>query len=362
MRKILVVDNSALMRRILCDIINADTDFHVVDMSMDGEDAYNKIMSNTYDLVVMEIVLPRMDGLTILQKLQQQNKSCKVIAVSTAIREEAEETLKALEYGAYDFVSRPVRLSGQYDDFQTHLLRVMHNALDDNSKGNVPLVRVNGTLESVPKVKVSPIKPQQSPKKEQVSGRPELIFIASSTGGPKALHTVFEGLTANVNVPIVIVQHMPKGFTAALAERLDKLSSLRIKEAEDGDILQPGWVYIAPGGHHMLIAENQNKQAYLSINKEPPVNSLRPCADVTMESLSSTSYRNILCVVLTGMGADATKGIQELQGMKDLYVITESQETCVVYGMPRSVVQHNLSNESAPIDKISEAIIKKLGV
>lgn len=355
MRKILVVDNSALMRRILCDIINSDSDFHVVDVSMDGEDAYNKILSNTYDLVVMEMLLPRMDGLTILKRLREHRSVCKIIAVSTAIREEAEETLKALEYGAYDFVSRPVRLSGEYDDFASHLLRVMHNAFMEQKAKPDPT--------PVPTVVPKKVQVMDTvPKKVKACGKPELVFIASSTGGPQALNTVISGLTASVDVPIVVVQHMPKGFTAALAERLDQLSPLHVKEAAEGDVLQPGWVYIAPGGYHLLIAENLNKQAYLSVNKQPPVNSLRPCADVTMESLNRTSFHNILCVVLTGMGADATKGIQDIREQKNLYVITESQETCVVYGMPRSVEQNKLSNESAPIDKISEAIIKKLGV
>ena len=355
MRKILVVDNSALMRRFLCDIINSDSDFHVVDVSMDGEDAYNKILSNSYDLVVMEMLLPGMDGLAVLKKLQENKKTCKIIAVSTAIREEAKETLLALEYGAYDFVSRPVRINQAYDDFSAHLLRVMHNALSDRVV-KPQAVSPELTLPEKKSEKMAP------PKREKVGSKPELVFIASSTGGPQALNTVIAGLPDSVDVPILVVQHMPKGFTAALAERLDQHSALHVKEAEEGDVLQPGWVYIAPGGYHMLITENHNKQTCLSVNKQPPVNSLRPCADVTMESLNQTSYHNILCVVLTGMGADATKGLQVLQGQKELYVITESRETCVVYGMPRSVVQNNLSNESVPIDKVSEAIIKKLGV
>lgn len=344
MQKILIVDNSALMRRFLCDIINADKDFHVVDMSADGEDAYNKITSNSFDLVVMEMILPKMDGLTILKKLKEENITCKIIALTTSIREDAEETVKALEYGAYDFVSRPARLGGQKGAFGEQLLSIMHNASAGYQKKSVPPT-INNTVAKV----------------SNVGWKPEIVFIASSTGGPKALHTVFERLNGSVNVPIVIVQHMPKGFTSALAQRLNQLSDLKVKEAADGDILRPGCAYIAPGGHHMLIAENHNKQAYLSINNDPPINSLRPCADVTMASFNKTTYRNILCVVLTGMGADGTNGIQEMMKHKNLYVITESQETCVVYGMPRSVVQNNLSNESAPIEKISEAIIKKLG-
>lgn len=198
-------------------------------------------------------------------------------------------------------------------------------------------------------------------KETKVCKRPELIAVACSTGGPQALYTMIPMLPKEIGVPIVIVQHMPSGFTAALAERLNQLSHLHVKEAEDGDVLQNGWVYVAPGGKHMEIVENLKKQPCVHISRRPPVNSLRPCADVMYESLINTSYQDVLCVVLTGMGSDGTRGIQELKKHKRLHVITESQESCVVYGMPKSLDQKGLADETFPIQSISEAIMKRLG-
>ena len=168
-------------------------------------------------------------------------------------------------------------------------------------------------------------------------------------------------IPADIGVPIVLVQHMPAGFTDALARRLDQTCAVHVKEAKDQDVLEPGCVYIAPGGKHMEIKQNANKEAYVSINDKPPINSLKPCADVMYESLIHSDYAEIICVVLTGMGMDGTKGITALSKHKKIYVITESQDTCVVYGMPKSIVNHGLADKTVPINQIADAIIQKLG-
>lgn len=350
MKKILVVNDSALMRRIVCDIINSDPDFQVIDVSLNIDDAYDKIVQNKYDMVVLEMVLRGDDGLQLLRRLQDRQIHIKVIAVSTPIREDAGEALQALEMGAYDFVVRPAKLAGVSDDFGKHLLRVMHNGLAEPARTLTAKKMVSTDL---------PAKTNQDKSKE--NKKPELVALACSTGGPQALYTMIPMLPGKLDVPIVIVQHMPAGFTEALSNRLNELSRVHVKEAEYGDVLQPGWVYIAPGGKHIEIVENQKNQACVSVNKNPPVNSLRPCADVMYRSLIKTHYENILCVVLTGMGADGTQGIAELGRHKNVYVITESQESCVVYGMPKSLEQKGLSDETFPIQKISEAIVRKLG-
>lgn len=350
MKKVLVVNDSALMRRIECDIINSDPDFQVIDVSLNIDDAYDKIKQNKYDIVVLEMVLRGADGLDLLRRLKDEQIHITVIAVSTPIREDAGETLRALEMGAYDFVARPARPISVSDDFGKHLLRVMHNSFSE--KPRTAVKRERPAEQSGENAVTKP---------ERKNEKPEIVALACSTGGPQALYTMIPMLPKEIDVPIVIVQHMPTGFTEALSNRLNELSRINVKEAEDGDILQPGWIYIAPGGKHMEIIENQNKQACVSVNKKPPVNSLRPCADVMYESLIHTHYKNILCVVLTGMGADGTKGIIELGRQKNVYVITESQESCVVYGMPKSLEQKGLSDETFPIEKISEAIVKKLG-
>lgn len=161
---------------------------------------------------------------------------------------------------------------------------------------------------------------------------------------------------------MVIVQHMPNGFTASLAERLDSKSKLTVKEAEDGEILLDDTVYIAPGGRHLEIMDASGGRLKARVFDDPPVNNLRPCADVTYESIKQTSINNILCVVLTGMGADGSAGIASLGQKKSIYVITQSEDTCVVYGMPKATDKLGLTNESVPLDGIANAIVKKVGV
>ena len=192
------------------------------------------------------------------------------------------------------------------------------------------------------------------------SSKYSLIAIASSTGGPQALHTMLPMLPGHLGVPVVIVQHMPKGFTESLAERIDSKAKLHMKEAENGEVLKPDVIYIAPGGRHLEIIENQGKLV-ARVFDDPPVNNLRPCADVMYESLKSLSIDNILCVVLTGMGADGSKGIASLKTKKNVYVITQSEDTCVVYGMPKATDLLGLSNQSAPITGIANAIVREIG-
>jgi two-component system chemotaxis response regulator CheB len=167
-------------------------------------------------------------------------------------------------------------------------------------------------------------------------------------------------LPADLRVPMVVVQHMPEGFTGPLAERLNQLSAVRVKEAEEGEVLEPGVVYIAPGGRHLEVADDQGKGDYIHLTMDPPINSLRPCADVMFHSLKNTSYSEIICVVLTGMGSDGTKGITELNKHKKIYCISESESSCVVYGMPKSIAGTGLANEVVPINEIADAIIKKV--
>jgi two-component system chemotaxis response regulator CheB len=154
---------------------------------------------------------------------------------------------------------------------------------------------------------------------------------------------------------------MPEGFTASLAARLDQISAVHVKEAEDGEFFKPGWVYITPGGKHMEICEDGSKAAYCHLDDSPPVNSLKPCADVMYKSLKDSSFDEIICVVLTGMGADGSEGIKYLNQYKKTYVISQEASTCVVYGMPKAVEQGGLSNEVAPLKSVANSIVKRLG-
>lgn len=189
-----------------------------------------------------------------------------------------------------------------------------------------------------------------------------IVALACSTGGPQALHKMLPMLPDHLGVPMVILQHMPSGFTRSLADRLNNISKIKVKEVEDKEELLPDVVYIAQGGRHFEIVQDKSGKLFSKVYDGPPVNNLKPNADVMYESLLDTDLDEIICVVLTGMGSDGTKGIASLKEKKNIYCITEHEDTCVVYGMPKAVNMNNMSDEIVPITKISESITMKLGV
>ena len=189
----------------------------------------------------------------------------------------------------------------------------------------------------------------------------KIVAIASSTGGPKALQNLIPKLPANLNAPVLIVQHMPAGFTEALAGRLDSLSEISVKEAAEGDVLLKGHVYLSKGGRHMSIRKMSGKQM-IHYTDEPPREGVRPCANYMYESLKDSIYDEVICVVLTGMGADGTEGISNLKKAKKVTVIVQDEETCIVYGMPRSVSMAGLADKEIPLTQIANEIIKNVGV
>lgn len=189
----------------------------------------------------------------------------------------------------------------------------------------------------------------------------KIVAIATSTGGPKALQTLIPKLPANLNAPVLIVQHMPAGFTEALAGRLNTLSALSVKEAAEGDVLQPGCVYLARGGRHMNVAKNGGRHV-IYYTDVPPREGVRPCANYMYESLVDCSYDEVVCAVLTGMGADGTAGIKNLKEKKQVVVFAQDEESCAVYGMPRSIVAAGLAGKGITLDQIAQEIIKNVGV
>ena len=198
-------------------------------------------------------------------------------------------------------------------------------------------------------------------KTDVMSAGKKIIAIASSTGGPKALQEVIPLLPKDLKAPVLIVQHMPAGFTAALAERLDNLSAVKVREAREGDVLEEGQVYLAKGGSHMKVVRQAGRHV-IHYTDEPLREGVKPCANYMYESLADSSFDEVICVVMTGMGADGTEGIKNLQKRKQITVISQSEDTCIVYGMPRSVVQAGVSQEVVPLTKIANEIIKNVGV
>ena len=343
-KKILVVDDSALMRRVICDIIDSDERFEVVDKAANGLIALDLLSRKTYDAVVLDVNMPKMDGLQLLQELRKYKIPARVMMASTDTREGAKTTLDALEYGALDFVHKPDNaVDCRVDSFKQELLRT----LDVVAGSRLP------KFESVQK--------EAETRKARTSGK-KIVAIASSTGGPRALQSVIPKLPGNLKAPVLIVQHMPKGFTASLAERLDNLSEMKVKEAAEGDVLEDGVVYLAMGGMHMNIKCTSAGTYTIHYSDEPAREGVKPCANYMYESLQESRFDEVVCVVMTGMGSDGTVGIKNLESKKKLHVIAQDQETSTVYGMPKSVVKEGLSDQIVPLEKIAQEIILNVGV
>ncbi len=355
-KKILVVDDSALMRKVACDIIKSDGRYDEPERCRDGEEALALVMKNKYDAIVLDVNMPKLDGLSFLRKLKEAGKKEHVMMFSTTTGEGTKQTIEALELGAMDFIKKPDNLTDiSGEEFTEHFLTMLA-VVSGAGSPLAPAKRRDFAEES------------KSEGAGKIIFRPsirvdgeKLVALASSTGGPKALHSVIPLLPAKLNAPVVIVQHMPMGFTKSLAERLNDLSKVSVKEAEEGDLLEKGHVYIAPGDKHLKVAKSGgHTRIYFSM--EPKREGVRPCANYMYESIVDTSYKKICCVVLTGMGADGTAGIKELVKSKQIHIIAQDEATCAVYGMPRAIANTGLVNEVLPLNKIAEAITKEVGV
>ena len=362
-KKVLIVDDSALMRRVLSDIIKKDNRFHVEAIARNGERALAEIHENPdrFDVILLDFFLPDMNADQLLVKLAGIKTSAKVIIISGVIKADAMEIIHALEHGAFDFVTKPENFAmANGKEFEEKLLKRIELAV---SADNV--ATVSKKTESIGHLRKQ-MKPisinsnEHNVKKGSVRGG-KLIALACSTGGPKALHQVIPKLPKNLDAPMLIVQHMPKGFTKSLADRLNEMSKVHVKEAEDGDVLKKGFVYLAKGGSQLRVEKSRGNYI-LRETEEPARNGLRPCADIMYESLVGSEYEEIVCVVLTGMGGDGTEGIKKLSAKNNIYSITQSADTCTVYGMPKVFYESGLADEVVPLDGIADAIRKHVGV
>ena len=362
-KNILVVDDSALMRRVICDIINSDSNFQAKDTCRDGLEAYEKLKTTSYDGVLLDVNMPRMDGLQLLEKLQKENIKANVIMVSTLTTKDAEVTILALERGAIDFVTKPTAIAeARGEDFKKKVLDTMNAVLNSRlisrtssrTSTSSSAASSMSVAKPVPRANVTRLKAKSTGNK--------LVALACSTGGPKALQSVIPYLPANLDAPMVLVQHMPAGFTKSMADRLNEVSKIKVKEAEDGDKLEKGKVYVAPGGKHMEVVKCPDGSHKISLNNMPAIGGLRPCANITYDSLSKTGFDEVVCVVLTGMGADGTNGILSLSSHKPIHIISQSAETCVVYGMPKAIEETGMVDEVVALEKVAETITKNVGV
>ena len=358
MKNILVVDDSALMRSVICDIINSDSRFKVTDRATNGEEALDLLMKKTYDAVVLDVNMPKMNGLELLKALRDRKIAAKVVMASTDTRDGAKTTLDALSLGAIDFVHKPDRAfeckNGSFDKKLMNILDVVCHSKVSVFKEETPEERksqmeVSRKLADLVKGSSKGFKGKQ------------VIALASSTGGPKALQEVVPKLPKNIKAPMVIVQHMPAGFTQSLADRLNDLSEIKVSEAADGEFLEDGHVYIAKGGKHLNL-DNVGGRLKVRYSDEPTREGVKPCANYMFESLAKSDADRIICVVLTGMGADGTEGIVNLKKSKNIFVIAQDENSSTVYGMPKAIYKTGLTNEVVPLDQVAQEIIMNAGV
>lgn len=348
-KKVLIIDDSALMRRMVCDIIAQDDGFEVADMAADGEEGLRLIAQNSYDVVVLDIVMPVLDGIGVLKRLADMPDAPSIVIFSSEGGDGTQITIQALELGAFEFIKKPVSiLGGREERFVRRFLSVLKLAVQAGERKKVHRQR-SRTFVAAQKGAAA------------VGKGSRIVAIASSTGGPKALQRVIPALPANLDAPVLVVQHMPAGFTASLAQRLDEMSVLHVQEAQDGMEITKGNVYIARGGIHMEVVQ-RGKQQFIALKNGPAREGVRPCANFMYESLAETDYALCVCVILTGMGSDGTKGIQNLKPKKQVYTIAQDEESSVVYGMPRSAFAAGIVDQQEPIDRVAQAIINNVGV
>ncbi|HJW33428.1 MAG TPA: chemotaxis response regulator protein-glutamate methylesterase [Holophagaceae bacterium] len=354
--RVLVVDDSPFMRKSLQKMLETAPDIQVVGTARDGMDALEKIEELDPDLVTLDIEMPRMDGLTALKKIMATSPRA-VLMVSSLTQEGAQATLDALSLGALDFIPKEssfatMSILNIQQELQEKIRRLASTPrfkrpqLDRSPRPGAPAPAVPIPPPPAPR-------PIPRPGALELAAAPmaELIVLGSSTGGPKALQELLPALPGNLPVPLLIVQHMPSTFTKPFADRLNTLCQVTVKEAEHGEPIKAGTVYIARGGIHMVYRQ-RGAQPVLELSLEPTASIHRPSVDVLFQSVHEQCNKQVLAVILTGMGNDGAKGM-ELLKQKGAHTLAEAEETCVVYGMPRAAAEKGCVDVVAPLQDIA---------
>lgn len=331
MIKVLIVDDSALIRRIIEDALSQNPDIEVVGTAENGLEAIERLKELNPDVITLNVEMPVMNGLETLKRIMSI-KPTPVIMVSALTTKEASVTVEALMSGAMDFIAKPKNLFLDFNSFVRELQEKVINVA--RSKGRYTTIKSDMFSKNK-----TPKTFGESPKK--------LVIIGSSTGGPQALYQVMSKLNSFQDTSVIIVQHMPSGFTKSLAERLNSVSKLIVKEASDKESLLGGTAYVAPGGYHLIVNDKN-----LSLSKDPPVLGVRPSVDVTMISGAKSFKNKTVGVILTGMGSDGARGMEEIKknGGK---TIAQDEKSCVVFGMPKSAIERGVVDKVVDLDSIS---------
>ncbi|OAB47293.1 protein-glutamate methylesterase/protein-glutamine glutaminase [Paenibacillus antarcticus] len=349
--KVLVVDDSVFMRNLISQLITVDTALEVIGTARNGEEAVSMVRRLKPDVITLDIDMPEMNGLEALTTIME-HRPTPIIMLSLMTPNGEIATIKALQNGAVDFISKP-SCSNPFD-----LFKVKEELISKIKQASqIPLINliVNNITDS---------KDDEGQKGNTQTGLArkfdQILVIGTSTGGPKALDTVITALPANFPYPILVVQHMPPKFTKSLADRLNRLSRVRVVEAEDNQTVLGGTVYIAPGDYHMTVVQT-NGEFRIRLHQEPQVQGHRPSVDVLFNSISLLKSLKRHFILMTGMGSDGAKGMMAAKAAGAHTTITESKETCIVYGMPRSAVELGCVDYTVPVHLITSKIMEVTG-
>ena len=359
----LVVDDAVFFRRVLSDALASLPGVEVVGSAANGRLALQKVRDLRPDLVTLDIEMPEMDGVAVLDELRRNGEIVEVIVVSAVSRRGGQLTLRALGKGAIDFITKPEGPSPEQNRESlirelTPLVRAITNRLE------IRTILRSGPAAALARVPL----PMPAPlvadlgdvtgRMQRLSGlaKPEMVLIGVSTGGPVALSRLLPAIPGDIGVPILIVQHMPAVFTQALADDLNSKCAVRVREGVHGELPQPNVAYIAPGGRHMRLGLAPDGKPFIQITDDPPENNCRPAVDYLFRSAARLFPGRAVAVILTGMGSDGTIGLRLLK-RNGCFVIAQDEASCVIYGMPRAAVEAGATDVVLPLDAIAGKIV-----
>ena len=349
--RVLVVDDSAFVRKVVTEMLGRSTSLQVVGFARDGEEALDQVERLRPDVVTLDLVMPRMNG---VEFLRQQNRRRRIpVVVCSIAHQSGEMALEAFEEGAVEFVQKPTALAtDRVYEIATELIAKVEAAARAVVAAPVAAAGVGGAPDAVRAG--DPV----AARTDRGAGRCDLVVLGISTGGPQALRHLVPRLTRDFPVPMVIVLHMPVGYTEMYAQRLDAISTLEVSEAREGDELRAGAVLVAPAGSHLtVVRDGQALRAHL--DDGPSAAQHRPSVDVLFRSAAEVLGALVLGVVMTGMGNDGLLGAAHIKAQGGR-IVTEAESSCVVYGMPRAIVEASLSDRSATLDQMADAIVEMI--